>query len=427
MMNKTILLLPALLLAACTDTGTDPLDISARLSVTMPDDVAASDLTGGSVSFYNVSNGVTTTVAAPDPSDISFSVLPGLYNISYSARTRLDNGVEADVRAQASGVTVTASSAPITLKAFAIVPTNDLIISELYFAGSLQTSGNQYNGDQYFKLYNNTDHTIYADGVTIFESQFLTTQKFNFTPDIMDEAVSVDALYTIPGSGRDYPIEPGRSILVADIAIDHRTINPNSIDLSHADFEWYDESTDPRNADIDNPAVPNLDKWYCYTYTVWILHNRGFKAYGIARIPVDKDTYLANYRYTYTYDQVTAAGTFPMSRDCYKLPNSWISDVVTLSVASEYKWNVCAPALDSGWTHCGSIDGDKNRYFHAVRRKLAYIADDGRAVLCKTNNSGHDFNPMVTPSEIENQGATSDAQGGHATDKTIDGVTPCED
>lgn len=421
MMNKLLLLQLALISlfgVACTDTSTDPLDVSAHLSVTMPADVDAGAVTGGSVSFYNVSNGITTTVPAPNPADVSFSVLPGLYNISYSARCTLDGGVEADVRAQALGVTVASASQAVTLTAFAIVPVDDLIISEIYFTGSLQTSGDQYNGDQYFRLYNNTDHTVYADGLTIFESQFLTTQKFNYTPDIMDEAVSVDALYTIPGSGREYPVEPGASLLIADMAINHRDINPNSIDLSHADFEWYDESTDPRNADIDNPAVPNLDKWYCYTYTVWLLHNRGFKAYGVARIPVDRSTYLANYRYTCNYDQVTAAGTFPMSRDCYKLPNTWIRDVVTLSVASEYKWNVSAPALDSGWTHCGTINGDKNRYFHAVRRKMAYIAADGRVVLSKTNNSAHDFNPFVTPSEIENQ-----SEGGV---KTIDGITPCD-
>ncbi len=212
MMNKLLLILLALLSlfgVACTDTSTDPLDIRGHLSVTMPADVDAGAVTGGSVSFYNVSNGITTTVPAPNPADISFSVLPGLYNISYSARCPLDGGVEADVRAQALGVTVAAASQAVTLTAFAIVPVNDLIISEVYFTGSLQTSGDQYYGDQYFRLYNNTDHTVYADGLTIFESQFLTTQKFDYTPDIMGEAVSVDALYTIPGSGREYPVEPG--------------------------------------------------------------------------------------------------------------------------------------------------------------------------------------------------------------------------
>lgn len=414
-------------MVACTDGASDPIDVNGEMSVILPDGIAAGDVMSATVSFYNISNGITTTVPAHNPSSIQYCVLPGLYDISYSAQTVLGNGITAELRAVGSSVTLAGSSPQVSLQAFAIIPSDDLIISEVYFAGSLQTSGNQYNGDQYFKLYNNTDHTIYADGITIFESQFLTTQKFNFTPDIMDEAVSVDALYTIPGNGCEYPVAPGGSILIADIAIDHKVINPNSIDLSHADFEWYDESSDPRNTDIDNPVVPNLDKWYCYTNTVWILHNRGFKAYGIARIPVSKDTYLGNYRYTYNYDQVTAAGTFPMSRDCYKLPNAWVSDVVTLSVASEYKWNVCTPALDFGWTHCGNIDGDKNRYFHAVRRKMAYREADGRIVLCKTNNSTLDFNPMVTPSEIELQGAACDALGTPSSIVTVDGCTPCED
>ena len=390
----------------------------------MPADVDAGAVTGGSVSFYNVSNGITTTVPAPNPADVSFSVLPGLYNISYSARCPLDGGVEADVRAQALGVTVAAASQAVTLTAFAIVPVNDLIISEVYFTGSLQTSGDQYYGDQYFRLYNNTDHTVYADGLTIFESQFLTTQKFDYTPDIMGEAVECRCPLYHSGQRTRISCGAGRSLLIADMAINHRDINPNSIDLSHADFEWYDESTDPRNADIDNPAVPNLDKWYCYTKSFWLLHNRGFRAIGIARIPIERDSYLKDYFYTYNYILMTVAGDFPMSQSAYRMPNEWIVDVVNCSVDALYSWNVCSPQLDCGYTACGTIDADKTRYFHSVRRKLLYVTDDGRAVLKDTNNSTEDFNRMCVPSEIELQGTATDSQGTPCTTRTYDGITP---
>ena len=425
-MNKTILyisLLAGATLLSCSDDMHDALPVEASVHVSIPSDLNGADVSSAVLSLYNVSNGATTTLDVTG-TVISVSILPGFYNVSYYASTVLPNGVEAELKAQALGVEILAGGSPVDLSAFAHVPTDDLIVSELFFTGSLQPSGDQYNGDQYIKLYNNTDHVIYADGITIFESMFLTTQKFNFTPDIMSEAMTVDALYTIPGSGKDYPVLPGEELLIADIAIDHREINPNSFDLSHADFEWYDVTTNPKYTDIDNPAVENLDKWYCYTLTIWQLHNRGFKAYGIARIPVGKDTYLQDYRYTYEYDQVTAAGTFPMSRTAYRLPNEWIVDVVNTSVASSYLWNVCTPALDMWWAHCGTIDGDKTRYFHAVRRAAESIEPDGRVVLRDTNNSSVDFNSYVYPSEIERQGTAVSLDGTPCASLTIDGVMP---
>lgn len=240
----------------------------------------------------------------------------------------------------------------------------------------------------------------------------------------MDKAVTVQALYTVPGNGREHPVQPGEYFTLADVAIDHRVANPNSFDLSGADFEWYDDSNSPAHPDIDNPDVPNLDKWYCYTQSFWMLHNRGFKAYGIARIPVAKETYLKDYRYTYNYTMVLEAGTFPMSQSAYMMPNEWVVDIVNCSVASDYVWNLCAPSLDMGWTHCGKIDKDKTRFFRSVRRKMLYLDDKGHPVLKDTNNSTEDFNPDCIPSEIERQGTAMDAGGSKCTTVTYDGVTP---
>ena len=135
------------------------------------------------------------------------------------------------------------------------IESNDLIIAEIFFAGTLRPSGNQYYGDDYVKLYNNTNHVIYADGLTLFETKFTTTEKYDYTPNIMNEAVTVHALYTIPGSGTEHPVQPGEYMLLADTGIDHRQANSNSFDLSHADFEWYDLSTSPSSMDIDSPTV----------------------------------------------------------------------------------------------------------------------------------------------------------------------------
>lgn len=420
-----LLVLSVLSLSSCDDSFEDAASgmVETLFVVDRPEDVSDAALKNEKLTLRNVSSGRVqefSSTASP------VSLIPGLYDVTYEAEMELASGAVATLRAAATSVSVTAGNTKVELKGYSNIETDDLIIAEVFFSGTLRSSGNQYNGDDYIKLYNNTDHVIYADGLTLFESKFTTTDKYEHTPDIMADAMNVHALYTVPGNGTDHPVQPGEYFLICDTGIDHRVANPNSFDLSHADFEWYDVSTKPTNLDIDSPLVPNMDKWYCYTLSFWVLHNRGFKAFGIARIPVDRDTYLKDYKYHYDYIIVSAAGTFPMSADSYKIPNEWIVDVVNCSVEAKYAWNVCAPALDCGWTHCGTIDKDKTRYFRSVRRKMLRLNEQGNPVLKDTNNSSDDFNPDCIASEIELQGTAMDATGTPCTTVTYDGVIPVQ-
>jgi hypothetical protein len=419
-----IIPLLALLVSSCGDDSLSGAVEATRITFTIdrPADLADDAVVArGTFTLKNVSSALTSEWLEGD----DISVIPGLYDITYTAQVTLPNGTVTQLKASRSSVIIPSGSQAVNvvMQAYNNRVADDLIIAEVFFSGTLQTSGNQYNGDDYVKLYNNTDHVIYADGITFWESKFTTVNKYVYTPDIMSEAVTIQAVYTVPGSGTDHPVQPGEYFLLADTGIDHRTINPNSFDLSTADFEWYDVSTSPSNLDIDSPTVPNLDKWYCYTLSFFILHNRGFKAYGISRIPVDRDTYLRDYLYTYDYEIISTAGVFPMEGSAYRMPNDWVVDAVCCSVASTYAWNVVDPSLDSGWTHCGSIDKDPQRYFRSVRRKVLYLDDNGTPVLKDTNNSTDDFNADCIPSEIELQGTAIDANGTPCTSLTYDGKT----
>lgn len=402
-------------------TPVTPQKVAVTVNVTMPEGVTA--VSDEKLTFTNV----TTQTSEDFTSTASISLLPGLYDLSYSATTELHDGVTADVRASERSITVKEGST-INLSAFVNVASDDLIISEIYFSGCLTPSAYQYSGDNYVKLYNNTDHVIYADRIALFETTFMSVQKFEYTPDIRDTHVAVDAVYVIPGSGNEHPIQPGEYMVLADNAMDHRELNPNSIDLSHAAFEWYDESMNPAFTDIDNPAVANLDKWFCSSNTMFALHNRGYKSYGIARIPddYDMDRYLSELAYSYTYKLSVPAGVFEIPGDTYSMPNDWVVDMVNLSVDALFAWTVTAPSLDMGWTHCGTIDMDPDRYFHSVRRKYLATADDGRIILKDTNNSTDDFNPNVIASEIELQGAATTLDGTKCSQNTIDGITPAQ-
>lgn len=402
------------------DNITSVQPVSIILSVTHPEDIDPATISDETLTLKNRTTGEETTTS--NLSDIK--IIPGLYDINYTASATLPSGAIGMLLGAKIGVTVEGTQNLIELSTYQMIPTDDLIIAEIFFTGTQQPSGTQYRGDDYIKLYNNTDHIVYADGLTLFESKLNTTERIDHTPNIINTDISVQILYTVPGIGMERPVNPGEYLLIADTGIDHRDANPNSFDLSHADFEWYDQSSSATAIDIDNSDVPNLDKWYSYTKSYFILHNRGFKAYGIARIPIDKDTYINDYKYTYNYTLVTAAGEFPMSTDAYRIPNEWVIDVVNCSIEAKYAWNVTASELDCGWTYCGTIDQDKTRFFKSVRRKVQLIEPSGRVVLKDTNNSSDDFNPECIPSEIELQSTAISAAGDKATTVTYDGVMP---
>lgn len=201
--------------------------------------------------------------------------------------------------------------------------------------------------------------------------------------------MAVSSIITIPGNGTQYPVNPGEYITIADNAINHQAQNSNSFDLSKADFEiFYDDSDD-----IDNPDVTNM----LTPYDIFGFHNRGFHSYAIARLG-DIETYLQNYKYDYEYLFVFEEYEIPMEESCYKVPNEMIVDAVNLSVQSEFQWIVTSPAIDMGWTYCGVIDRDENRYGKSVLRKTFSTTEDGRAILQDSNNSTEDFIPEATPS-----------------------------
>ena len=415
------ILLATMLFCACDDTLDNSLkQFSPMFNISLPSGMEHGRIVSEKWEVRDVTSGRTTIFSHRD--DISLKT--GLYDFLFDATLEVpgDSVPQRHITGYIQSVAITDSQMPtVDITTHENYIADDFVIQEIFFTGTLQPSGNQYYGDDYVKIYNNTDHVLYADGITLMESKFVTTEKHDYYPDIMGQAMTVPALYTIPGSGHDHPVQPGQSLLIADTGIDHRVANPNYFDLSHADWEWYDLSTKPAHLDINSPTVPDLDRWYCYTQSFFVLHNRGFRAWAIARIPVDKDTFLKNNFYRYNYVVVVPTGTYPMSQTAYRVPNEWIVDAVNCSVEAQRAWNVTAPTLDRGWTYCGTMDHDKTRYFHSVRRKMLYERD-GRAVLQDTNNSSDDFNPFCIPSEIEIQGSAVDVNGTPCSQLTWDGV-----
>jgi hypothetical protein len=134
-----------------------------------------------------------------------------------------------------------------------------LVFSEFLTAQppNWETGGIVYTDHEYLEIYNNSDTTVYLDGM-----YYGTGEGFGYdfpshrcaeTAAVRDDPHGIWTRWILrfPGTGTDYPLAPGNTALIAQSAIDHRAILPTLPDLRDADFEW--------GGNADNPQVPNLE------------------------------------------------------------------------------------------------------------------------------------------------------------------------
>lgn len=409
-MNKTFLIIYIVLLGLLCSCRQDVLDnmIQAdmhpvQISVRIPavDTNAAMEITDKTVLFNDLNMGKQYAVPADsilwqDSVFVVNTTQPvGFYDVEISI-TMLIDSAENLFRSYIKSLTLSETQ-QVTTKATPIKQERTFVLAEIFTPGTQTPEGKTYTGDRYFVIYNNSGMTLYADGLVLLESKLKNTLKYTLEPDFRSESFAADAIYRIPGDGTQYPVPSGGSLLIVDNAMNHRAANENSFDLSDADFEWYDQSTSATVTDLDNPNVPNLDKIFCYSLTIWIPNNQGNTSFALARFPdsLSTEDYLAQYKFRYNYTNVTSAGTFKMSADTYLVPNEWIIDAVNLCPRSAYQWTAVATELDGGYTYVGELGSDKTRFGKSVRRKILYTKGT-RHILQDTNNSTYDFRPAQT-------------------------------
>ena len=389
--------------ASCTnynDNGIEPQIANHSLELTIPLNINGATLNQATAVLTNVETGKQYTAINFKPAGKEFettvSVPEGNYNIAVKGTInyKLNNqNIAAKVKAECQNIAISAAEPQKTTQiALNVYSAQEgFVISEIFFTGTTTPDGFMYTDDQYIKIGNNSNTTMYADGIAFIESFFTSDDKHDYQPDIRNEAMTISAIYVIPGNGHDVPVLPGKELLIALTAIDHCPINPNSFDLRKADFEIYDKSSHPEG-DQDNPKVPNLLNWYANFNRTFVMHTRGVKSYALARPMVDQSTYTKQYRYKFGYIFKQGDIVVPMNENEYFMPNAWIIDAVNLAVPTVYEWNIISARLDKGFTYCGNVDFDEARYNKAVVRKRN---ENG---WIDTNNSTNDFTPNAVPS-----------------------------
>lgn len=375
-------------LALVSCSSDDPIPVySITVEETIPDGATIKSL---EATFTEVNTGETTTFT----SLTDLTLAAGTYDIEANAVADA-SGVEKNLRAAAQNVAISDKTTSLVLNWFYFNPKNSLVFSKIFVSGSLKADGKSCLYDSYFCIYNNTDEVIYADGLLLCESKLINSQETDLRTDANkpENNFTAHTFYAIPGGGTDVPIQPGESIKIADQAINFNDLAAGlkGQDNRDADFEWFDKVTTGSVRDTDNPSVPNLDKIFSYSKTIWLPSQQCNRSYALVRLPegMTYDRYLSEYNGEYDY--IGATGKEMKGTNCYLVPNEWILDGVSLCPTSTFKHNWLAPSVDMSYVSVASDNAVGNRAGKIFVRKTAGKSPAGNTILQDTDDSANDF------------------------------------
>lgn len=356
------------------------------------------EFVSSTISFteLNTRNVYSFSSTASDGYSLESVELPvGIYDYAGEINylVELADGTEKQMMLRTIGSSVTITGATtLTLDWFLSNPSQGFVISEIYAAGSPNATGKSGLKDTYVRIYNNSSETLYADGLAFCESDFVNARTNDYTILTPENNLNINftagTVWVIPGNGEDVPVKPGEYITLADQAIDWSAQVDGALDLTGADFEWYDDHA----LDTDNPSVANLDKWFSYSATIWIMSNQCNRSYALVRMPegMTAEEYLAGYKSPYTYIHPTTGKEMTKQNAC-RIPNSWIVDGVNLGNRETYVHGALAPSIDASFASISDKNSDPQRFGKKFVRKTATTTPDGRVILQDTDDSASDF------------------------------------
>jgi hypothetical protein len=402
---RAILLAPLLATLACGGDGTpfqpkddEPgpgdvqravLTVQVRAEALDAGVAAALGFPGGAIPGARITlqrvggTGADTATADAQGRAVFERLLPGTYRISAvrllsaEERSRLA-GADAEVNAWGGGGAVDLA-APGTESAVALTAgrPGTLVISELWF-GNYAAAGTSYPYGFYIELYNNSSTVQYLDGKILARPTFAEydyqgvacSADSHWTGD--PEGIWAPFLYRFPGSGSQYPVQPGRAVVIATEAIDHTAIIGGQLDLSNADFEFVSETG------VNNPHVPDLfsvgPRPCCLGRGLW---------WTYAGVAVLAD--------------VLNTDALERSRDradneIVRIPADRVLDVVSYWSHGEWLRPPCPRQVHERFDQQGGLlDIDPL----AMQRRPLLTLPDGRVVLQRTRTSARDW--MVAP------------------------------
>lgn len=246
--------------------------LTYKVNVIYPEAYGNAVAEGVEIQLKNVNTNRVFTALTDEAGNANFNdLVPGNYSLSASKQL---SALEAEIFtgiASEAYLNVSIAQVQILEKGEQYVQLDggaigDWVIKEFYYSGAPDS---YYFYDSYIEIYNNSTETLYADGLYFGSTKSATSSASSFygfvTQGYQDAFLAY--AFRIPGTGEQYPVAPGESIVIAIDAIDHKDDpngnenSPVNLGADFADFEVY-YYVNPRNPDTDNPAVPNVEIVY---------------------------------------------------------------------------------------------------------------------------------------------------------------------
>ena len=253
------------LMVSCSEDDTDNnIDVTFNAIPKVAGTLDASALSGAMVQFTEVRNQETKSFSLDANGSVTASLPMGVYNVSIEKNITNAQGEQVVISLRMENVNINTAGQKIegyvnSLPASALG--KDFIFSEVFFNGE-RNSGRMMHPDQYIVLFNPTEDVLYADGISIGVTMHLSWQNKQLWYDkYYPTQVPIGGFITIPGNGKEHPVQPGEKFVIAFTAINHSEVvngeiaYDHAVDLSGADYEIY---YGPDANDVDNPDVPNV-------------------------------------------------------------------------------------------------------------------------------------------------------------------------
>lgn len=326
--------------------------------------------------------GTTYTASCSENGTATFCVEQGFYSATahYQSPSGLIFSGRVDELALLSEREETIADLPLTRS-----QTNALVIKEIYYGGCIGKQGEEYQSDQYVILYNNSDKVVYLDSLCIAVADPIASTESAWMKYTDMKRIPVnDLAWQFPGNGKDHPLQPGGETVIATNAVNHTGGgygHPNSIDLSKADWAFWDSALSSQ--DITAGVKPlvlfsNLNpRLWMYSLpvvgpTLMVFKTEGCSAAAYAANPANRENKPQH----------------PNKKKFYLMvPKEWVIDCVEcVENAGIVGYKRVPDDLDSRAAYIadGPYTGE------ALIRKVS-TGKTGRTVYQDTNNSSEDM------------------------------------
>lgn len=310
------------------------------------------------------------------------NIIPGIYTISISREQTVDGKTTYFYTGNMVNVSLIQDNQTFSIP-ISVATSGALLFKEIYWCGSRTPSNGSYFRDQFYEIYNNSEMVQNVRNLVIAQ---LSPSNATATPpvwpdEVKDDYVFAEAMWQVPDD-KDYPLQPGESIIIAQMADDHTKESLNAacpVNLISAEFETFVANT----AIIqDNPAINMRMVFWPSQTPQWLTTVNGspFAIYNPEEALIFNDA----------TNEVNPVGTTTRR---YKILRTAVIDAVeTLPTMAQINLKRIPVLLDAGATsvedtYCGK----------SVSRKIKEIKEDGRVVYQDTNNSTEDFQVNDTP------------------------------